>query len=220
MATKFYLNNSAAPYTPATFKGAWDGTGFAVTQRLGVDKTLGGAVAGIVVVGGAVSNWDGAGYRGVSDTLAAQTIAGTFNVLMGATAPGTADCTFHLHLYVTQGDSDLVRGTLLADYVETLANEMPAGTFNGHGLASAQTLTPVTTTAGDRLVLEIGGRFNIANSSGESCTIYRGGGTGSSDMTLGGYELSQAGYVTFSATLVFGPAAPAATPRSQAIMVS
>ena len=67
-------------------------------------------------------------YRGVSGPLAAQTISGTVDVLLGVgnRAPTNADLHYHLHVYVTQGDSDTPRGTLLTDYREAAGvNEWP-----------------------------------------------------------------------------------------------
>lgn len=167
MATKFYLTALAAPYTPATLRGAWDDTAGAVTRALQTTKTGGGSITSVARAETNTSTtFDVLLYRGVSGPLAAQTISGTLDVVLGILeSSASADFCFHVHVYVTQGDSDTPRGTILTDYVETTANEWPT-TATGKGLASAQTLSSLAISSGDRLVVEIGliARNNVATS--------------------------------------------------------
>lgn len=174
--TRFYLNNRVAPYTPATLKGAWDHTSSAVTKLLHFDKLQGGTIGNVNVSKAvATADYDILTYRGVSMPLAAQTIAGKLSGVLGPyESAASMDAVYHLHFYVTQGDSDLVRGTLLNDYVETLANELSFG-VNSIPMIPA-TLTSVAVSAGDRLVLEVGAR-TIAALSGGNISHYYGGGT-------------------------------------------
>jgi predicted DNA-binding protein with PD1-like motif len=178
--TRFYLNNSASQYTPATYKGAWDITSSAITRLLHIDKSSGGSIGNVTVTKSvAVADYDMLTYRGVSPPLAAQTIAGKLSGVLGPwESIASMDAVYHIHLYVTQGDSDSVRGTLLSDYVETLANELSSGVTGIPMIPAALSLVAVT--AGDRLVLEIGAR-SITSASGGSISHYYGGTTATPD---------------------------------------
>ncbi len=211
MATKFYLSNVTAPYTPATLRGAWDQSSGApigsLTRALVPTKVEGGAVTNADIGETNVSNtWDVMLYRGVSNGLDAQTISGTVDLVVAVSESNAgADFFFHVHIYVTQGDSDTPRGTLLSDYVENTTNEWTT-TAQGQGLQSAQSLSSLAISAGDRIVVEIG--FIARNAT----TITRNGkvwcGTRhptslgiSADLTVGSTDTNLAGYVSFSGTI-------------------
>lgn len=212
MATQFYLTAAPAPYSPATMRGAWDDTAGAITKALSSDKAGGGAIASVArAETNAAANWDVLLYRGVSGPLAAQTIAGNVNVVIGALeSSASADFAWHLHIYVTQGDSDTPRGTLLSDYVETTANEWPT-TAAGLVLAADQALTSLAVTAGDRLVVEIG--YVALNASATSFTGTLRYGTldptlltPAPDLTNGSTSVTtQAGYVDFLSGVTESP---------------
>jgi hypothetical protein len=202
--TKLYLTARTAPYTPATIRGAWDDSAAMITRALEtVFPALTGEIASIArAETDASPTWDVGLYRGVSGPLAAQTIAGTVNVIIGALESNVAaDFYWHIHIYVTQGDSDTPRGTLLTNYVENTTNEWPT-TAAGHGLQSAQTLTNIgAITAGDRLVVELGyiARNNVTTS--RTGTLWYGTELQNmpvADLTVGGDETSLAGHVLFS----------------------
>lgn len=172
--TKLYLTNTAADYSPATLRGAWDDTGAVVTKRLDVLREGGGV--GVMVTRAETSSdpeWDVLLYRGVSGPLAAQTISGSLDAMIGVAETDTPDnFHYHVHAYVTQGDSDTLRGTLLSDYREAAGvNEWPnfaTATTRGHAFNAAQALASLAVSAGDRLVVEIG--FVARNSSATSKT--------------------------------------------------
>lgn len=203
--TQLYLTANAAPYTPATLRGAWDDTSGAVTMALDVVKDAGGTITSVAKAEiNASTTWDVLLYRGVSQPLAAQTISGTIQVLLGILeSSATADFNWHVHVYVTQGDSDTPRGTLLTDYVEALGtNEWPT-TATGKQLNAAQTLASLAITAGDRLVVEIG--YIARNSVTTSFTGTLRYGTLTStglvaaDLTNGSTAVTTlAGFLTFS----------------------
>ena len=207
--TKLYLLNVAAPYTPATFRGAWDDTAGGVTKSLSPSKAGGGLVT--IVSQGETSadiTSDVLLYRGVSGPLAAQTISGTLNVLLGVVENGSqgGDDCYHVHVYVTQGDSDTPRGTLLTDYVETTANEWGGAAAScGRAFLSAQSLSSLAISAGDRLVVEIGYIARNSSTSVWTGNIYCGtllaDASLASDMTAGGNATSQAGYLVFSSAI-------------------
>lgn len=157
MATKFYLSTLAAGYTPATIRGTWNDTAAAVTNALRMRKDNGGAVTSVATSEvSATTPYDILLYRGVTNKLAHQTIAGTVNVMLAAREfPATADYYWHLHIYVTTGDSDTPRGTLLSNYVENTTNEIPASSV-GLRLQADSALSSVAILDGDRIVVEIG----------------------------------------------------------------
>lgn len=208
--TKAYLRTDAAPYTPATIRGAWDDAASAVTRALGIGGTVGDDAITTVSVAEAVSTnpYDVLLYRGVSAALSAQTIAGTVDVVLGVSESNTlADFNLHLHIYVTQGDSDTPRGDLLTDFIEGAGVKEWPTTAAGIVLSSAQALSSLGVSAGDRLVVEIGYR------SRNSVTTSRAGvlryGTTSAvtrlpaeDLTDGSTDVTAlAGFIEFSAAI-------------------
>lgn len=158
---RFYFNRISAPfsppYSPATFKGSWNDTDSVTTALLSLDKELGGTstIASNPKSLG-VANYDILVYRGVSAPLTAQTISGTmWGAPSAATTSTSAQMVTRLYVYVTQGNSDAVRGVLL-DYVAGLVDELSSS--GGTRGFSAQSLTPVIALAGDRIVIEVGAR--------------------------------------------------------------
>jgi hypothetical protein len=202
--TTLYLTDITAPYTPATIRGAWDDTAGAVTRALSPQNVGPGAVTSVSRAEAVTTNnYDVLLYRGVSGKLGAQTISGTLDVVIGVDESSLlANMCYHLHVYVTQGDSDTPRGTLLSNYVETTANEWPATASSaGRALASAQSLSSLAVSAGDRLVVEIG--YVAINTSGTSFigTLYYGTGANIPVLAAGGASATGVGSITFSSSI-------------------
>jgi hypothetical protein len=153
-ARVFYTSTAAAPYSPATFRGAWDDTSGSVSKHLTPVKAGAGATLNSNVA--ATIGDDELFYRFVSDALAAQTIDGAVDLCFRWTTTGSHQFDWHVHAFVTEGDSDVVRGTLLNDYVGS--SFVPTSTNTGYRLDAAQTLSSVVASSGDRLVVEIGVR--------------------------------------------------------------
>ena len=139
MATKFYLTTGTAPYTPATIRGAWNDTAGAITQRLSSQKNIGGLIQSVSRAETSATNpYSVLLYRGVSGPLAAQTLSGTIDLLVSATESNTAaNMCYHLYAYVTVGDSDTVRGTIVSDYLESTANEWSTAAATGGQIGRA-----------------------------------------------------------------------------------
>lgn len=213
---KLYLTNRPAPYTPATLRGAWDATAGGVTKALDVSPIVGGAIASVAVAETSTTNeYDVLLYRGVSGPLAAQTISGNLDCAIGVRSSSTSqNAHFHVHVYVTQGDSDTPRGTLLSDYREAAGtNEWPT-TAAGRDLASAQAMSSLVVSAGDRLVVEIGYASRNTSSTSYTGTLWYGtlvGGQYFGDLTDTGDETTLAGIVTFSAAITEAAEAGTAT---------
>src|SRR3989304_8359229 len=106
MATRFYLNNGAAPFTPSTIRGAWDATGSSVVQELSLLK--GGVAATIgVAETSSVANLDQLLGRWVSNPLDANVsfaTTDTVNWVIGALESSTdANMVFQVHRFVLAG---------------------------------------------------------------------------------------------------------------------
>lgn len=202
--TKLYLANRAATYLPATIRGAWDQTTGAVNFALDPTKTGGALTFKGANETNAADNFDVLLARGVTGPLAAQTISGTVDVIIGNwESNADANYHWHIHIYATQGDSDTPRGTLLSDYVEAAGvNEYTSGaTAAGKALNTAQTLSSLAISAGDRIVVEIGYVSHNTHTTSREGRIYYGCG----DITLGtalpdltvGQDPDAGGYASF-----------------------
>jgi hypothetical protein len=207
MGTRFWLHGDAAPYSPATFHGEWDNTASAVTQRIDTAKSP--ASARIDVTGTETSTddeYDVLLYRGVSGPLAAGTIGtGTVNLMVGITEnDAAANLHFHLHIWVTQGDSDTERGVLLEDYREAAGvNEFGTDVnASGTDLNAAVALSSLTVYDGDRLVVELGyaARNTSATSYNARLLCWYGVYGYAPALAHGGAYYSGANYIDFSET--------------------
>ena len=210
--TRLYFQNAAAGATPAGYAGDWDGTTSATTSKMATTRSGAGPVfTTLGRLDGGTGAYDRLVARFVSDTLPAQTLAGSLDGVI-ALAEDTVDlnAALHLHAYVMKADGT-VRGTLLADYVEdyTTREFSTSGVTCGRAFAAAQTLTPVTVTSGDRVVVEVGFRAN--NTTVSFAAGYVGyGGTSATELAHGGDGFTYTSWIEFSADL-FDPPAPLQT---------
>lgn len=206
MATRLFCGRTAAPYSPATYRGAWDKTTNA-TSRLIWTEGYDTAQEYFTSSTPATANYNNLLYRGVTHRLAAQTISGTFDLGFAIREDNAGmNGYWHVHIYVTQGDSDTVRGTLLSDYVE----DSPATEFStsntgaARQLTSPQTLSSVVCSDGDRIVVEIGAiqRGAVASSFTPMWGAYASSGT---SLVQGddGWGTTKRSWVEFSGTLTW-----------------
>lgn len=200
MATRLYFWGSAA-YTPVnqiTRQGAWDQIGAFVACALSATKS-GSVINNPVAETNSNTAWDVLTQFAVSEKLAANhTFGGTLDLCM-ATLESNADANFfyHIHAWVTQGDTASVRGTLLSNYVESAgADEWPT-VATGQQLASPQSLSTVNALAGDRIVVEVGYRATNNFTTSRTGRVHIGG-TSSTDLTDGDTDTSHPGWVEFS----------------------
>ena len=120
------------------------------------------------------------------------------NVMIAVQESNTdADMAYYVHAFVTQGDTDNLRGTLLANYNDLNTNEWGT-TALGKALSAAQSLSAVAALTGDRIVVEIGYRSRNTTTSTRTGTIWYGGN--GSDLTSGGAAAGGVGYIDFSDT--------------------
>jgi hypothetical protein len=159
--TKLYPSAVGVAYTPATIRGAWEKpqampfVAWAAKDLSGLGGPLSIGIAETV----SSTDYDVLLLRCVSAPLAANhNFSGTLNLMMGVQE--SQRCRRHgvlLHVFVTQGDTDNLRGTLLANYADPNTNEWGT-TALGKALSAAATLTAVSALTGDRIVVEIGYR--------------------------------------------------------------
>jgi len=203
MPTQFYLTGNAPAYVPPTIRGSWNITTSSFSGLLNPSKEAGGNITSLSLAEAVSTNpWSRLLYRGITGKLAAQTLSGTLDIRVSLTeSNAAADMYTHLHVYVTQGDSDTVRGTLIDNYVEDTTNEWgTAAVTGGKALTAAQAIS-LAISEGDRIVIEIG---YVARNS--VTTSYNGlirYGTISNfavanDMTVGGDGNSLAPFILFS----------------------
>ncbi len=200
--TKLYPSAVGVAYIPATLRGAWEKTTGHTVCGMGIAKDLSG-LGGPLSINSAetvnTTDYDVLLLRCVSAPLAANcNFSGTLNVMMAVQESNTdADLAYYVHAFVTQGDTDNLRGTLLANYNDLNTNEWGT-TALGKALSAAASLAAVSALTGDRIVIEIGYRVRNTLTSSRSGTIYYGGN--GSDLVSGGAATSGVGYFDFSDT--------------------
>lgn len=208
---KLYLTNKLSTVTPSTLRATWDQTGLSSLHRVLDPRKIGG---GVFALGGssdssATNPFRILAYRGVSLPLASdQTISGTVDAISKVfESNADMDAHWRMHLYVTVGDTDVVRGTLLNDYAETAGvNEWPT-TDSGHQLASPQAMNPVAALAGDRIVVELGAIVYNSFSTFRTMSLVKGthadtSSSAASDQVVGS-TTTGAPYIQFSSSIDF-----------------
>ena len=206
MTTRMFLANDNVPYSPATKRGAWDTTVGFVDNLLSRRKR-GQSTTKQTAETNVAANYDVMLGRFVSEPLAAQTVAGNLSYAIPCRETNAgADDILHLHIFVTAGDSDTVRGTLLADYVaNTTEFVVNASTFDVIS-GSSISLSSVSASAGDRIVVEVGYRSQSADATSYTGAFKYGGLT--ADATAGQTAItagseSAASWIEFDSDLTF-----------------
>jgi hypothetical protein len=185
---------------------------------------------GVNAPGGAVNTTKDVLYaRWMTPPLDAQTISGTFDLVLGANvskqglAGVTVGAVLKVHIYITIGQTPEVRATLLDRYVDATALNSVGTNIT---FASAQTLASAACLAGDSVMVELGARVTFTGtmpvptrpvSEYATLTIQRGASlpagriatlecaaVGCPDATPGGFGVPsvQASYLQFSQAFV------------------
>ncbi len=197
--TRLYLSRNGPTYTPPTIRGAWEGTS-TLTRALQTkpdEASQGESIAASNYEVTTLTAFDVMVIKGVTAPLAADyTFGGTLNLMMAVQQSfSNSSNSYYLHAYVTVGASDVVRGTLLANYFDSSTNDWTT-TAAARPLQTAQALTAVAALAGDRIVVELGFRAKNGFSSQQFGYIYYSGG--GADLVAGGAPSSGVGYIDFS----------------------
>jgi hypothetical protein len=187
--TKMYLNSVLASYEPTAIRGSF--TNFltpTVTGRLGYEFFSSSTNKAAVLADGTSTASDMSFFLGrwvSGGVFNAGTLSGTMQIVMAVQEGSTAQNAFtHVHAYVTVGDSDTVRGTLLSNDIGPTEWPTPAAT-----ISDSNTINSVTLQVGDRVVIEVGYRISgTASSTDLSATMRYGGAsaalTGAGDTNL------------------------------------
>lgn len=195
--TRVYLNTEAIPYNPATLRGAWDATASPSTGKLS-PVPVGAATNITKAETVATNNWDILfGKWSTVGLVDDKTIDGTVTwIIRRSEANADANAVFHVHLFVTVGNSDVVRGTLLTDSIG--ATEFP--TTIAAGGEGAKTLSSVDAKAGDHIVLELGSQLQNTHTTSRNIIIGYAGAN-DVDATNGGTTAGQPKWLEFSVEL-------------------
>lgn len=192
MATRLYLQNATAAYAPPTIRGGWTEAVQPACSPLKPTK-LGNETNQTTLKSSATSGSTTLFRRYVSDpVLKAGSLSGTVQWMTKVMESSTStNASFKVYSYVTSGDTDTPRGTLLdASY----ATEFPTSTAAGRG-EGAVAITTVDCSVGDRVVVEIG--WVGANTSTTTSSDQYRGGTGA-DLTSGSTTAQAANWIEFS----------------------
>lgn len=166
MATRLYLTADDAFYTPATVRGSWSQTASATVQHLGRTKRSNTSAQALAETN-ATNPWNRLLARFVSDRLAAQTISGNLTfTLLARESNATANMTARVYAYVTQGDTDTPRGTIIAANINSTEFQVDAA--NHGGIQFSLPLSSLAVSDGDRIVIEVG--YSAANGDTTSYT--------------------------------------------------
>lgn len=177
MPQQFYLTGDPAPYIPGVWMGGWNKTTDAVDRQLDSTKTTADPTKYVIQSVESTEASTSPLYRValarfVSGPLIAQLISGTMQLMAGVRASNiAAELYYSVHLWATQGDTDLIRATLIDQFSElaTSLNPFPADP-KGRDLILSAAIDAGTIMDNDRLVLEVG--YIARNISG---TAYAGG---------------------------------------------
>jgi hypothetical protein len=212
MATRLYTNADAAGVTPSSWLGGWNDTTSTTTSTLQGHTAASASTASQAGTG--VSGQFRALSRFVSPPLKAQTIDGTVSgVFRASQGAATDDYTLAVGIKVIQSDGT-DRGTLLA----VVASDDPAThefALTGSGVSrrlfrdvaesSSISLSSVSVSAGDRIVVEVGFRQGSTSTNNASLALYANSrGDGIADLPFSdGDATNGVPWVEFSADIKF-----------------
>lgn len=209
--TKLYVTRADWHLTAFANKGSWDGQAAATLFKALTRKADDRSALGSAHAETSSGDWRGRLWKGITGPLSAQTISGTVNCVI-QTSENNADADMHwyVHIWVTQGDTDAVRGTLVDNYSESAGvNEWPT-TKTAIAFNAAIALSSLAIQAGDRIVAELGYIARNVIATSRTGTLYSGTGSFDSvyaDATLGS-TTNVANFLEFSNS-ISTPAAPA-----------
>lgn len=215
MATTWYsgrnrsvvMRDGADATLSLTWRGSWDSTPAAAVDTLGYAlipyKAGSTAVSQISLASGtSPTNFRLGMRRWVSEPLAAGTGSGTFNMCL-AVSENSADANYYtkVYIYVTEGDTDVVRCVLLDYEGDTGTDTEWATTGTFYDIDTPPSLNANSWQDGDRLVIEFGGIAR--NTLGAARTANVWVGQRSTDGVVGGTNVTAAcGRFEFSADIV------------------
>src|SRR3990167_537122 len=126
MATRFYIRGEAPSFNPTTFRGTWDST---ASQEKSIHTLKFGARAQLLSTAAHDADYDRVMLRLTSEpVLDAVTLTAGVDtwqsIIQVFEAGANWNAVTHLHVFVTEGDTDTVRGTLIDNAIASpLASE-------------------------------------------------------------------------------------------------
>lgn len=157
MATRLYLQSTgAAPFDPAFADGGWERNHGSYAARNMATAKANTALTTISGVFGSTSTSQTRYHTFVSNTLdVAQTISGTFSLVVGKCAETTTSGDAHLaHALRVVSGAGVHKATLHTRMATS--TEFPLVASAATRIQAAEAVTSFACAAGDRLVLEIG----------------------------------------------------------------
>jgi len=226
--TRYYLGSNNTQGLPASSTGTWNDRSQQISggEWLSPFKGFGSQAFIAPAESVTTANWSVLGSVFETQALPAQTIAGTLNwVLSIRESAVAAHFNWHVHAWVTAGETSTVRGVLLNDYTEPLGtNEWPT-TQQGWGPNGGPVaVNPVTIQDGDHVVVELGYVARNTDPATYSGTVPIHSGQTAPDLSLGDSDSTHASWFELSRLGVFAAptsiptptptVAPAATPTA------
>lgn len=214
MATlRFYLTNAAASFTPTTIQGIWsDATNTGAHSMGAVSAGVAATATGTMAT--ATNNFDVLIHRWVS---APMTTAGTFPVsgtnvsytFGRLESSASANLVTKSHLWITQGDTDVVRGSAVIFNRVGSTNWPTTATSLTHNTGIDAS---VSCLAGDRIVLELGcSKLNTTATSFTGTVNY--GNTGTPDLADADTNVTtRPGWFECDMSALFAPVTAVAPP--------
>lgn len=194
MATRLWFCNGAPGFTPTTIRGTWHITTSAITGKLGL-VAAGTATTRAITKNSSTNPRNCLWGRWISDPIAKTgTLSGVCNWVLGVVeSSASANAFFQVHVFVTAGDTDTVRGTLLSNFTGTTEFGTSAAGLGHHD----QAISSLAVTAGDRIVVEIG--WQGQNTSTLFSATMNYGNNNVTGVRIGGTNVTtQPGWIQFS----------------------
>jgi hypothetical protein len=193
--TRMYPTTGTPGYTPTTLRGSWSATASAIAIPLGFTKSGTLTTQGISTA--QAGTYSQLFYRAITPPLQAVNITSSLSfVLSGLQNDGTGGVRSKIHIFATQGDSDIVRGTILTANV---AGTVWPNNAAGVGLLNTAIDGDLTLLDGDRIVIEWGEQQAAPdNDPITSTTTY--GGT-AADLVLTTQSTTASGWVEFMSSV-------------------
>jgi hypothetical protein len=183
VATRFYLQSTgSAPFDPSIADGGWERNHGSYAARNMSTTKANTALTTVSGVFGATSTSQTRYHTFVSDTLnTAQTISGTFSIVVGKLAETTLSGDAHLAFTLRVVTGSGTHRALLAS-VMTNTTEFPVIANAATRIHSAIAITSFAAAAGDRIVLEVG--IHGVTPANETMQMRFGDPTGTADFAL------------------------------------
>lgn len=205
--SRFYLSSSLTAAASPGFASGWESTGSALRRMMGNPSLASSTKTDLGVAETSTSGtFDVLNYQFVSEPLAnASVICGPVGGYIRATESNSAaDDRSQMVVKVVSGDGSTLIGTVIDFDASALTDEWPTTAasrrfplaFTGSGTKG----TPVSASAGDRVVVEVGYRAHNTSSTSRTGTLRSGHAVGGSDFTTSGTTTDLNPWIEISAT--------------------